>query len=302
MKNKYMFFEKQNFESFDLSGYNKTDICIPNIDVYIYEFECKQSDICNDDISMAKRLDDLTEKLNDKYKTLFKVVNSESSQYFCSQIYPLIVSFETKLRYALYISRSLFEQGNVNIESYLLSVDKKKKAIEEIDFGQIYEALFTDNALQDKVKEINGRKLTKADLIKKVQAIDENTLWRQIVGSDYNYIENHFLEIIKHRNDVMHNHLISYIEYEQAKSAIQSAIDELEHVISDKLLINNSEYLNEVNIVDVMSNIIKGMVAYSKYSGEVSYVDRTANIIKILAMIGENIFAKKSLSNSDETE
>lgn len=302
MKNQYMFFEKQFFENFNLSAYKKTDIGIPNTDIYIYEFECQESSTCNDDITKAKRLDELTKMLTDKYEDSFIVVNSESAQYFCGQIYPLIVIFETKLRYALYISRSLYNQGEVSKESYLLSVERKKKAIEEVDFGQIYEAVFTDSNLQEKVKGINGRKLTKSDLIKEVQALDENTLWRQMVGGGYNYIETHFFEIIKHRNDVMHNHLIGYKEYEQAKSIIQSAIDELEQVINDKLLDNNSKYLNDVNIVVALSNILKTMETISKQFGEVSYVEHAANVVRMLALARKNIFDRELWLNNDDTE
>lgn len=211
-----MFFAEQSLENFDLNGYSKTDISIPQTNVHIYEFGCEETDTCNDSMSMAKKLDELTQRLTDVYGSLFQVVDSESSQFFCSQIYPLIVNFETKLRYALYISRALFENGNVNKESFRLNVGKKEKEIEEADFGEIYEAIFTDKDFQGKVSVSNGRKLTKADLIKKIQEIDESTLWRQIVGTGYNYIENHFLEIEDYRNDVMHNHLISYNEYEKA--------------------------------------------------------------------------------------
>ena len=172
-----MFFTEQIFEGIDLSGYSKTDISIPRTNVHIYGFECKKTDSYNDSLSMAKKLDELTQNLTDKYGSLFRVVSSESSQFFCSQIYPLIVSFETKLRYALYVSRSLFENGNVNGESFQYSVGKKQKDIEETDFGEIYEAVFTDKDFQGKVSNINGRKLTKADLIKKIQEIDENSVW-----------------------------------------------------------------------------------------------------------------------------
>lgn len=194
MKNQYMFFKEQKFEECDLCEYSKKDTSIPQTDVHIYEFECQEIEKYNDD--KAKKLDELTTVFEQTYAGLFQIINSESSQYFCSQIYPLVVKFETKLRYVLYISRSLFENGNVNKDSFLLDVDRKKKEIEEIDFGKIYEAIFTDKDLQGKVKELNGRKLTKADLIKEVQLMDENTMWRQIVGTGYTYIENHFLEII----------------------------------------------------------------------------------------------------------
>ena len=93
-------------------------------------------------------LDTLSGRLADAYPDAFQIINSESSQFFCAQIYPLIVSFETKLRYALYISRALFENGNVNKKSFGYTVGKTEKLIEEIDFGEIYDAVFTDKDLK----------------------------------------------------------------------------------------------------------------------------------------------------------
>lgn len=65
----------------------------------------------------SKRIDQLSERIRYKYVDLYKIVSSESSQYFCQRIYPLIVKIETKLWYALYVSRALFENGNVDKDS-----------------------------------------------------------------------------------------------------------------------------------------------------------------------------------------
>ncbi|MDY4969613.1 MAG: hypothetical protein SO101_05065 [Lachnospiraceae bacterium] len=202
----------------------------------------------------------------------------------------------------MYISRSLFENGNVNKDSFLLDVDRKKKEIEEIDFGKIYEAIFTDKDLQGKVKELNGRKLTKADLIKEVQLMDENTMWRQIVGTGYTYIENHFLEIINYRNDVMHNHLMSFEEYEKAKMVMCQAIQELDRAVNDKLIDNNNDYLNDVNIVDVLNGIFKAMGTFAKYVNEASNSEYTANIVKTLSMIGEKFAESLVVQEQDAIE
>ena len=148
MKNQYMFFDEQLFDGIDLSEYNKVDIKIPKTNVHIYEFGCVETDICCDDESKAIKLDELTQRLGKAFPESFQIVNSESSQYFCSQIYPLVVKFETKLRYALYISRALFENGNVDKTSFMYEVEKKKKPIEEMDFGVIYESIFTDKDLK----------------------------------------------------------------------------------------------------------------------------------------------------------
>ena len=103
MKNQYMFFAQQGFENFDLSDYRKSDTTIPKTSVHIYSFECIESDKCSDDKSKAKKLDELTKRIDATYPNMFQLIGSESSQFFCKEIYPYIVDFETKLRAVLYI-------------------------------------------------------------------------------------------------------------------------------------------------------------------------------------------------------
>lgn len=297
-----MFFTEQLFENFDLSGYNKTDISIPRTNVHIYEFEYEETDTCYDSMSLAKKLDELTQRLTDVYDGQFRVVNSESSQFFCGQIYPLIVSFETNLRYALYICRALFENGNVNKESFRLSIGKKEKEIEEADFGEIYEAIFTDKDFQGKVSIFNREKLTKADLIKKIREIDESCIWEQIVGTSYIYIVTHFLEIKDYRNDVMHNHLISYNEYEKAQKVMKRAISELERVISDKLIANNSEYLNDVNIFEVLSGIYQAVKTFVTFASLAANSKHMSNITKTVEQFTTRASDIKLLPSNNEPE
>ena len=132
MKNQYMFFQKQQFDDLPLDDYKLTDRNIPNTDVHIYSFECIETDSICDEPSMAKKLDELSQTLSEKYSELYITISSESSQYFCKELYPLVVSFEIKLRQAVAISRALYEKGNVDLGSFYFDVDKKKKT--EDDF------------------------------------------------------------------------------------------------------------------------------------------------------------------------
>lgn len=301
MKNQYMFFKEQLFDGFDLSDYKKRNINIPNTDVHIYEFECIDSEKNLDDEEKAKKLDQLSKRISDKYADLYKIVSSESSQYFCEKIYPLIVKIETKLRYALYVSRALFEDGNVDKNSFKIG-QKIKKEMEETDFGEIYEAVFTDSDLQGKVKEINGQKLTKADLIKKVESVEENTLWDQIVGANYNYIVEHFLEIKNYRNDVMHNHLLTYKQYIREQKVLNRAIEEFDKVINDKLLTNHSSYSNKTNIMDVLGGMLvlvgTAAVAINKFM----YSEQGQSLIKGLEVIGTAVEKNTLLLDDVEKE
>ncbi len=90
-----------SWETYDITDFNRM------------KFKCKETEETSDDESKAKKLDELTQRLEKDFADQFITVNSKSSQFFCSQLYPLIVEFETNLRYALYISRALFENGNV---------------------------------------------------------------------------------------------------------------------------------------------------------------------------------------------
>lgn len=301
MKNQYMFFKEQLFDGFDLSDYKKRNINIPNTDVHIYEFECIDSEKNLDDEEKAKKLDQLSKRISDKYADLYKIVSSESSQYFCEKIYPLIVKIETKLRYALYVSRALFEDGNVDKNSFKIG-QKIKKEMEETDFGEIYEAVFTDSDLQGKVKEINGQKLTKADLIKKVESVEENTLRDQIVGANYNYIVEHFLEIKNYRNDVMHNHLLTYKQYIREQKVLNRAIEEFDKVINDKLLTNHSSYSNKTNIMDVLGGMLvlvgTAAVAINKFM----YSEQGQSLIKGLEVIGTAVEKNTLLLDDVEKE
>lgn len=263
MRNQYLFFAQQLFENFDLANYKKTDTTIPNTTVHIYSFECIESDNCSNDKSKAQMLDELTKRLNDNYPDMFQLIDSESSQFFCKEIYPYIVDFETKLRAVLYIACALFENksGNLSInkQSFLYKVDKRDKSIEELDFGQIYECFFTDKNIQAQINSFNSRRMSKDDWKKKIAEFEENTIWHNMVGAKYDFIEKHFLEIIEYRNDVMHNHLISFAQYEKATDTLTKANQELDRIITDILLVNKSQYLNDVNIIDAISVFIKAL-------------------------------------------
>lgn len=252
MNNQYLFFKKQEFESCNLEEYVMRDMPIPKTQLHIYEFKCKESAQVANDVERAKLLDALTQILNEKYPNEFQIINCESSQFFCAQLYPLVVDFETSLRQAIYISRALYENGNVEKDSFLIEVGKEKKTIESMDFGKIYEAIFTDESLQQRIRKLNERKLTKADFISKLQSEEEISMWQKWVGTDYSYIGQNFLLIEDYRNDVMHSHLISYDKYIDAKRLFENAKAELLKAVQDKLLPNESSYLNAINIIEAI--------------------------------------------------
>lgn len=301
MKNQYMFFNTQSFEDLDLGQYRKTDISIEQTAVHIYEFECIESDSCCNDETRAKMLDGLSQQLSEKYPDAFQVIYSESSQFFCRELYPMIVELETKLRQALYISRALFENSSVTSKSFLFSLRKEEKPIEAFDFGEIYEAIFTDQNFRKKLNEKYTGNLTKNDLIKLIQKIDEKTIWRNMVGASYHYIEHHFLQIKGFRNDVMHNHLISFATYTEARGVLQSANVELTQVINDKLITNDSKYLNAVNIFEVISNIVCSLQLVTSRLGTMADTEGFSNFLKLFGASSDEILNKRPKLTAPES-
>lgn len=293
MKNQIMFFDTQSFEGLDLTQYSRSDIPIKDTSIHIYEFECKESETCCDDETQAKMLDELSHQLYEKYPGTFQIIYSESSQFFCRELYPLIVEFETKLRQALYISRALYEGDKINGDTFQYQIGKEKKSIEALNFGDIYTAIFADINLRSNLLQKYTSNLTKSDLLKIIQGLEESTEWRKIMGKDYHYIENHFLEIQGFRNDVMHNHLMNYTAYVEAQKVLKSANEELTQAIRDKLITNNSEYLKSVNIFDTLGSIMAAIQLMALRIDKFANSEGFANFLKLF--IDSEVFSNNSI-------
>lgn len=269
MKNQYLFFESQDFADADLTGFAKTDTPIAKTPVHIYEFEYQSAEE-TDELEAARKLDELTKQFADRYPDKFQTILSESSQFFCGKLYPLVVRFETTLRRVYYITKVLSSSGCVNKETLLVELDKKKKttaAIEELDFGTIYDAIFTDQDFKNRFLNEYRKNLTKADVIKTIKQLEEVTLWRKLVGSMNSYIENSFLLIEEYRNHVMHSHLINYETFVSARSTFEKANEELNSVINEKLIKVNSSTPSSVDLLEgLKAFLLVAAVAAKKYN------------------------------------
>lgn len=297
MKNEYMFFTEQHFSDLDLTGYKKTDMAISKTPVHIYQFECIDAEQNLKSEHCAKQLDELTQRLREAYPDYFQIVNSESSKYFCEQLYPFVVNFEVKLRYVIYISRALYMKESIDKNSFLIKLrckDSKSNglAIENADFGQIYQVIFTDESLRSKVLSNYSGDMTKQDLIKKIQNIDETTMWQKWIGMRDTYIAEHFLEIKDIRNDVMHNHLISYDDYITSKNTMTEAILELDNIIKDKLLSNKSPYLNNINSIDLLGEVLSD--AAEQIATCIDPIKAMQNISKAMSTLAEALCVSQS--------
>lgn len=300
MVNQYLFFQPQNFEQLDLSNYSMVDTTIPKSNVHIYEFRCVETDEQLDVEAKAKTLDELTGLLNDNYHDAFQTILSESSQYFCRELYPLLVAFETNLRYAFYVSGALYEKGIISKESFIIeTAQKKKKTLEEMEFGEIYQFLIADQNFRTSVLKKYSDNLTKTDLIKMIQEMEESSIWRNIVGEEYKYISGFFLEIKSIRNHVMHNHLITYSDYKSAITIMQRANEELDRIIQNKIISNNNNYLNTVNIFEALSVVAKTAEAAITGLYRAVNSDVSKNLAKALLLLGEYLVADKGETDDD---
>lgn len=173
----------------------------------IFRFETK-----GNDENAAKVLSNLNDNiLNFFEKDKLIILENEASSYFNKALYPQFNAFERSLRKLIFIAST-----KANLDS------DKVRRIEEFDFGEIYRFLFcSDDFIKVAKSEINKKPYSKNDMIKILQQIQEATLWSQLVKGDRaNYIQEHFLEIIEYRNDVMHAHNINYEKYVKIKSLI----------------------------------------------------------------------------------
>ena len=307
MKNRYLFFKAETFDDLNLSDYIKEDTQIPKTDVHIYTFAYTSTDESADDELQAKKLDELTQLITQKYEGKFQVVDSESSQYFCRELYPYIQSFETRLRYALYISRSLYDPQNLNNKSFLLRVTTNNKKeedlpLEALAFSQIYTAVFTDATLQAEANKKYDTQLTKAEWIRRIEYIPEKTLWHDWVGYNFNFVEDNFLDIKNIRNSVMHSHLISYQHYSKAKDTLQKANKEIEQVIHDKLITNTNEYATKINLFDLISGMVKATEIVGAAIEKITSPETQENIQKALSLFSKLALTTTALPSGCPSE
>jgi hypothetical protein len=136
------------------------------------------------------------------------VLINESSAYFNKVLYPLVNTFERRLRKLLYLASTL-NGGNVENDN----IEK----LEEKDLGYIFELLFTDKDFISKVKtQVNNIpwKFTKEEMLNNIQDIEEKTLWHSYIGEDeVRDLSKSFTDVKSYRNDVMHAHNIGYEKF-----------------------------------------------------------------------------------------
>ena len=232
-----------------------------NLYIFSYEIKGENSD-------GAKLLSDIkiqVYKVIDKEKCF--LIGDGASEYYNKQLYPLYNQFERGLRQV--IALSAVRDGKEKTKQLA-------RELEGLDFGEIYKALFTSQDFWDNFKKIKRDEiLSNKDLIAKIRAFEEKTLWDEMFTKDFPFLPDNFDKIRRRRNDIMHAHNISYEDYKSSKKLVEKANLELKR-ISEQILCDE---IISPNISDVFA-ILEGI---SKFTQEC--VDPNSNLNKTLNLI-----------------
>lgn len=189
---------------------------IENSDCWVASFESG-----GDDADSAKTLSVIHEYVVSNFNPT--VLSNGCSAYYNRRLYPHFNEFERKLRKLLYLKSAL-------------SKDKKDsetiKDIERLDFGKIFELLFSDTQfVQDARKTVKEKtwQFTKSEILDALQKIAENTLWDRMVGENaVSQLRSEFTKVKDYRNDVMHAHSMNTASYSAALKLIEKINEQLD--------------------------------------------------------------------------
>ena len=92
---------------------------------------------------------------------------------------------------------------------------------------------------------------------------------------------------------------MTYAAYTQKKLILQKAVAEIERVIADKLLINDSDYSNKINIFEVLGGLVLLVSAAAVKLNEFAKSDNGKKIIKSLERLGSMAYTNSSLLTDD---
>lgn len=232
-----------------------------------------------DNETTAKKLDEIK---NQVFQLLdpdnMFVITDEVSSYFCQRLYPQMANFERRLRKVLYIA---------SIKSNDEKAISVCRQIEQQEFAQIYQMLFSDAEYVMEAKKIVNSKspeFSKHDILKQLKDISESTLWNKLFNGQYSYIPENFLDIKDGRNKVMHSRNISFDDYTSIKNNLEKSNRILKQIECDLLEKKND------NANDMLNSIIGALGLLSK-----AFVNATSEVLSS-ALI--EAFVKHASSNN----
>lgn len=185
----------------------------------------------SNDIKAARLLAPVNDNIVEIYKNDCTVLENQSSAYFNKSLFPLINDFERLLRKVLYTAKStLLNKDKVDLK-IKEKIEKNIVDIEAMEFGPLFDILFTDENFNKNVKAVVGRAnpCTKKQFVELIEQQTENPLWANFPGAKNicPTLTESFTDIRLFRNDVMHAHNIDVKTYYKAKKLFTEVNDEL---------------------------------------------------------------------------
>lgn len=212
------------------------------------------------ELNSAKALSEircLIEKSFNDNNVDYRILLDESSQYFAKILYPLVMEFETKLR--KFVHNTLFDISEVStqkvlsqLKANLKNIDKNTNIIPKVDFLEgatledIHKFLFANNGLYGSVKDYISNKdnlcLSRKDLLDYISNNKQQTIWKDFFEPDFadSSLPQNYSQITTCRNDIMHFHYISSLQYDEYYSLMNFAIKDLDKQLQKGIVIEST--------------------------------------------------------------
>jgi len=204
----------------------------------------------------ARTLSDINEKIVPVCKST--VLTNGSAAYYNRELFPYINVFERKLRKLLYAASSL-KPLRPEDEGAISNLEDK-------DFGTIFDALFRDQKYWDRVKAfVNGKNRGwtgySSELNDYLKAESEDLLWDRLLPNQVPALRESFAEVRLRRNDIMHAHNISRLDYSKTQKLFMKINREIDEAIEG---LADGAFIPESYNTDLMEAITSASI----YNGE----------------------------------
>lgn len=193
-------------------------------------------------------------KINKKITGTYDVITltNEAAAYYNKMLYPLINKFERDLRKLLYLASKLSENS---------SDSEAIQDLEKMDFGKLFDLIFTDEEFIKSVRStINAKhwNYSKTEIVNYLKEIEENTLWKKLLSAEIApMLQKNYITIKDYRNNVMHAHNITTEDYLNAEDIYSTVTEELENaienIINKRINLNNIQNFNSA-ILEAINN------------------------------------------------
>lgn len=214
----YLFLSIENKES--VKNIETGEASLKIIEIEDGECWIAQYEMKGENERTAKMLSKINHNIIENFNPI--VLLNECSAYFNESLFPLVNSFERKLRKLLYIAQSLTNEPKVKEKIYDL---------ESKDLGAIFTILFSDEnfvrSVRTKVKETSWQ-FTKSEILRSIDGIGETSIWDILFSRDkIKELIDNFDKVKNYRNDVMHAHNMDVDNYNRAKKLFSSINESL---------------------------------------------------------------------------